>query len=141
MSGFGFSPSDIVKAAQLTRKTIKALSDDDEGAQQQYQQAVAALNLRYEAVIDLETSCAVTQCPADYSKPLSLERRMQQQPEQYEAALGSKVRKTRKKGIKRKLQYQFDGSAKVREHIDSTRPLVEGAALSNITVSHHRPEI
>jgi hypothetical protein len=128
MSVIGISPTDIVKGAKALKDAAIALTSGPEGAQQQFQDIHAALSSFEQAVTDLKRSVP-SENPTDavYTDLLERERRFQTSLQAYDRRLGPKSQARSWSTIKRKLQYAFDGEAKVQKHIINSKPGVDAA--------------
>jgi hypothetical protein len=128
MSVIGISPTDIVKGAKALKDAATALTSGQEGAKQQFQDVHAALSSFEQAVTDLKRS-APSENPPDavYTDLLERERGFQTSLQPYDRRLGPKSQARSWSTIKRKLQYAFDGEAKVQKHIITSKPGVDAA--------------
>jgi hypothetical protein len=133
MSVVGISPTDIIKGAKALKDAATALTAGQEGAKQQFQDAQAALSSFEQAVTEYKRS-ASSESPPDavYNDLLERERRFQGSLQPYDRRLGPKSQARSWSTIKRKLQYAFDGEAKVQKHIITSKPGVDAALFHTI---------
>lgn len=130
MSVFGISPTDIVNAGYVVKKTVTALSSGEDGARNQYQKAEATLSSRQRAAADLSSSAPSTHAAVQALNDLSTrDQQLRDSLKSYSTTLGRNDQKTWYRNVNRKLQYAFAGAAQVQEHINISQPGVDAAIL------------
>lgn len=142
MSGFGFSPSDIVNGIKVLSRGYIALRDEG-GSKETYRETVDGLTFRSEALKALERLAisTATTTNSDSSNDLRstvehLKRREERKVRslgKFEKALGRTASRHKSRAILRKLQWAFGGEHDFREYDARAAPVVDTALIQAIT--------
>lgn len=130
MSGFGFSPSDIVKAISTVIQAVDALKNED-GARSRYIETEHNLDSTTKALRALQALLESSNPTVDTSDArsaleallLDTEARHRRLTEKYGDALGPNTSQKRHHGIFAKERYSFRGEKQERE---ATLRAIEG---------------
>ena len=140
MSVVGLSPSDIVGAARIVNRGTGALRDaHPESSKQKYRQSRADLNSRINALESLKhlaESSAVNGHSASLrnsaESTAEAERRHCDGLDKYERDLGQDARDGKRRGVYRKLRYEFGQDGDTHAYEDRSRSGVDAVILNSI---------